>query len=129
MSCLYCGGVKRLGTEHLVPRTRGGLDIPENLFKACGSCNASKSDRLPSEWRDDLPIEIYALERHALSLHPKVTPRAKDLKTQKQKIINIRCTEAQKELLEKVAASEGMGPSTWLLSTGLRAARQKEDQR
>jgi hypothetical protein len=74
MSCLYCGGTEKLGIEHLVPKTRGGLNIPENIFQACRKCNASKNKRLPSEWRKDLPPKVYALERRALHLHPPVRP-------------------------------------------------------
>lgn len=43
----------------------------------------------------------------------------------KDAIINVRCTKKQKALMEKIAAHEGLGLSTWLLRTGLLAA-QKE---
>lgn len=132
MTCLYCGGTEKLGTEHLVPRARGGLDIPENIFQACKKCNSSKGNRLPSEWRDDLSPEIYDLERRALGLHPKVPPRKKrDTQVLKEETINVRCTEQQKELLEEIAASQGMGVSTWLLYLGLTDAnrRKQEDRR
>lgn len=125
-ACLYCGGNEKLGKEHLVPRTRGGLDIPENIFLACRKCNASKSDRLPSEWRKNLPPEIYELERLALHLHPKIPPRRRNKRVQKEKVFNVRCTEEQKELLDEVAARQGMGISTWLLHLGLADAQTRQ---
>lgn len=128
MNCLYCGGVKRLGTEHLVPRTRGGLNIPENLFKACGSCNSSKSDRLPSEWRSDLSPEIYELERRALILQ-KLLPRPRSIRPLKEAVFSVRCTESQREILEEIASSKGMGLSTWVLHTALVTAETKEARR
>lgn len=74
VNCLYCGGTEKLGTDHVVPRTRGGRNIPENTVRACRRCNASKNARLPSEWRKDLPPKVYAIERRAVRLHPKIRP-------------------------------------------------------
>jgi HNH endonuclease len=128
MTCLYCGGDKKLANEHMVPRSRGGLDIPENIFRACQRCNSSKGDRLPSEWRADLPTNIRQLERIALSFHPKLLPRKKNRKAQKQQVINVRCTGPQKIMLEKIAASRGMGVSTWLLYQGLVDAEQRQEK-
>ena len=127
MRCLYCGTIEHLGVEHLVPRARGGLDIDGNVFCACVSCNASKGDRLPSEWRSGLPAEVYELEKIAVFLHPSVKARkskvVKNKLVPKNEIINIRCTNEQKAVIEKTAWSEGLGASTWLLQLGLRVAR------
>ncbi len=124
MNCLYCGGSEKLGTDHIVPKSRGGLDIPDNLFTACLRCNARKSSRLPSEWREDLPAYIYAIEKKALSLHPPLKqPSKKDRKTE---VISIKCTTQQKAMLDAVAAREGLGLSTWVLRLGLVAAQELE---
>ena len=52
--CYYCE--ERVGedyhVDHLVPLSRGGLDIPENIVIACPTCNLSKADKLPHEWAD-----------------------------------------------------------------------------
>ena len=50
-SCTYCGitGVK-LQRDHIIPRSRGGSDDPENLTPACRPCNMSKGTKLLSEW-------------------------------------------------------------------------------
>ena len=51
--CVYCGTGVRLesmAVDHVVPLSRSGTNVPENLVTACKSCNAQKSDRLPHEW-------------------------------------------------------------------------------
>jgi len=50
----------------------------------------------------------------------------KNVKKPKEDIINVRCTTDQKNLLESIAASEGLGVSTWLLHTGLRVAKERQ---
>ncbi|MFD9420224.1 HNH endonuclease [Streptomyces goshikiensis] len=44
--------LKRQATlDHVVPRTRGGLDAADNVAVACRTCNSSKQDLIfPSEW-------------------------------------------------------------------------------
>lgn len=48
--CNFCGSIKNLAVDHLIPRKKGGLDISENLVWACRSCNSSKSARDFLEW-------------------------------------------------------------------------------
>jgi len=36
--------------DHVLPRSRGGGDELDNLVLCCHGCNASKSNRTPSEW-------------------------------------------------------------------------------
>lgn len=52
--CAYCGRRReelgpreRLTRDHLVPRSRGGLDVWLNVVTACSSCNHRKDDRSP----------------------------------------------------------------------------------
>ena len=50
-SCQYCGDefhTKDLTFDHVVPRSRGGKTNWENIVAACRSCNAHKSDKMPS---------------------------------------------------------------------------------
>lgn len=49
--CTYCGSDENLQCDHIHPRAKGGADVLSNLTTACRSCNASKRDRLLSEWR------------------------------------------------------------------------------
>jgi HNH endonuclease len=123
MKCLYCQSTTNLHTEHLIPRSRGGRNVEGNLFRACRLCNTSKGNRLPSEWRKDLPPEIYELEKAALKLHPMIKARKSDRFTPKDTCINVRCTKEQKSKIETIAWSQGLGASTWLLSLGLRVER------
>ena len=45
--CVYCGdGSSRLTLDHVVPRSRGGQSVWENVVTACGPCNLRKGDRL-----------------------------------------------------------------------------------
>jgi hypothetical protein len=42
--CIYCGGGGRLTVEHMIPRSRGGPDHPDNAVWVCGACNSRKGD-------------------------------------------------------------------------------------
>ena len=51
-ACQYCG--KRipkadLTLDHVVPRSRGGVDSWDNLVLACMPCNIRKANRTPEE--------------------------------------------------------------------------------
>lgn len=129
MSCAYCGSTDKLGVEHVVPRSRGGLDAPENKVQACRRCNSSKGDKLPSEWRDGLSENIYEIERLALSIHKTLKPRMMRGKTvKKDTSINVRMTTQQRMVLEAMSEREGLGLSTWLLNKGLLLAAQEQQR-
>ncbi len=71
--CQYCG---RRGTafdltlDHIMPKSRGGRTVAENLVAACRICNNRKGDRTPDEARMPLltnPCALYyGLERAEL---------------------------------------------------------------
>jgi len=46
--CQYCGGVAD-SIDHVMPRSRGGLHVWENVAAACRRCNLDKRDRTPDE--------------------------------------------------------------------------------
>jgi len=48
--CIYCGREKTLTVEHILPRSRGGPDSPDNAVFVCRECNSSKGDRRLYEW-------------------------------------------------------------------------------
>jgi 5-methylcytosine-specific restriction endonuclease McrA len=52
--CYYCNNP--LGDDyeldHVVPLSRGGSNLPDNIVMACKPCNRSKHDKLPHEWKD-----------------------------------------------------------------------------
>ena len=46
--CGYCGGVAD-SIDHVLPRSRGGKNVWENVIAACRPCNLHKRDRTPEE--------------------------------------------------------------------------------
>lgn len=48
--CAYCGSDGPLQEEHVVPVSKGGPHIIENIVPACQSCNASKGDAEVDVW-------------------------------------------------------------------------------
>jgi len=47
-TCQYCGGHAE-SIDHVIPRSRGGEHIWENVVAACRRCNTRKMNKLPSE--------------------------------------------------------------------------------
>lgn len=51
-TCAYCGDVldpRKLQAEHIMPASRGGGWIWQNLASSCSTCNTLKRDRTPEE--------------------------------------------------------------------------------
>ena len=51
-TCQYCGrqpGKAHLTIDHILPRSRGGETVWENMVAACGPCNRRKGNRTPEE--------------------------------------------------------------------------------
>jgi 5-methylcytosine-specific restriction endonuclease McrA len=46
--CQYCGSHAE-DVDHVVPKSRGGAHVWENVVAACRRCNARKQDRTPKE--------------------------------------------------------------------------------
>src|SRR5881296_3991216 len=47
--CVYCGSSGRLTLDHVVPRSRGGDSVWENVVTSCAPCNLRKGDKLVHE--------------------------------------------------------------------------------
>ncbi len=47
--CVYCGSANKLTLDHVVPRSRGGTSVWENVVTSCAPCNLRKGNRLPEE--------------------------------------------------------------------------------
>ena len=45
--CQYCGSDRHLTVDHVVPRSKGGLDAWDNVVTSCAHCNRKKADRTP----------------------------------------------------------------------------------
>lgn len=51
-SCQYCGatpGPSGLTYDHVIPRSRGGKTVWDNIATCCIPCNRKKADRTPEE--------------------------------------------------------------------------------
>ena len=43
--CQYCGSTKHLTIDHIIPKSKGGMDTWLNLVVACSVCNTKKGDK------------------------------------------------------------------------------------
>ena len=60
-TCQYCGSRKPgLTVDHVIPRSRGGKSVWENIVASCATCNRRKGSHLPRE----------------IAMHPRTKPRA-----------------------------------------------------
>ena len=51
-TCQYCStqpGKNHLTVDHVIPRSKGGLTVWENVVTACATCNQRKGNRMPHE--------------------------------------------------------------------------------
>lgn len=50
--CQYCGakpGTQNLTYDHVIPRSKGGKTVWDNIATCCIKCNGKKADRTPAE--------------------------------------------------------------------------------
>ena len=67
--CVYCGTAGgRLTLDHVIPRSKGGDSVWENVVTACAPCNLRKGDRLLEEVGDVAPSATASTGAGAL--HP-----------------------------------------------------------
>ena len=59
-TCQYCGRTTHLTVDHVVPRSRGGRSVWENIVTSCAPCNRRKGDRTTVE----------------INMHPRRKPKA-----------------------------------------------------
>lgn len=77
--CQYCGG-RAESIDHVVPRSRGGGHIWENVVAACRRCNTRKMNRLPTEAGLKLSRKPFEPQDHiwifslASDIHPSWEP-------------------------------------------------------
>jgi hypothetical protein len=65
--CAYCGsrfGGSSLEMEHVIPSSRGGRTIWQNVVSACRSCNQRKGNRSPEDAKMPLLYVPYVPNRH-----------------------------------------------------------------
>lgn len=44
--CAYCGNSRDLTIDHILPKSKGGLNTWENMVTCCSRCNVIKGDKL-----------------------------------------------------------------------------------
>ena len=59
-ACQYCGDGDELTFDHLIPRSRGGRTVWENVVTSCAACNLEKGGRTPRESGMHPAIDPYA---------------------------------------------------------------------
>jgi hypothetical protein len=117
--CIYCGAKGPLTTDHILPLSRGGLDIPDNAIRVCKSCNSSKGSKRLYEWKglkakDEIPrIAEGKYLKLLYDLHEKRGTLNVDKKELDQKMCPIcdlkpRCIEDDTEGQLTVYCLEGM---------------------
>jgi CRISPR/Cas system Type II protein with McrA/HNH and RuvC-like nuclease domain len=55
--CVYCGqsDKRTLTLDHVIPKSKGGKDVWENLVTACKKCNLEKADLTLEEYGKTIP--------------------------------------------------------------------------
>jgi len=57
--CGYCGSKNNLTIDHIIPKSKGGLNTWDNLVTSCFRCNSIKDNKTPSEAGMRLRIKPY----------------------------------------------------------------------
>lgn len=70
--CAYCGGVPDT-EDHIIPRSKGGVNAWWNLLPCCWSCNQLKADRPLKEFLKDNKKKIKQIYKWKSTL-PKSCP-------------------------------------------------------
>ena len=57
--CLYCGNVKDLTVDHVIPKSKGGKNDWKNLVTCCKPCNLKKDNKSIKEVEFELEYQPY----------------------------------------------------------------------
>ncbi len=66
--CQYCGISEDLTFDHVIPRSKGGTTLWNNVVAACSPCNLRKGGKLPNQakmWPRQAPIQPTVHQLHA----------------------------------------------------------------
>jgi hypothetical protein len=72
--CLYCGSTENLTVDHIIPRSKGGKNILDNVTKACDFCNLFKSSHDITQFYEKVinyRFTSYYMFHQSLKLHRK----------------------------------------------------------
>lgn len=101
--CVFC---RALATtrDHLVPRSRGGLEHLDNLRPCCKPCNAAKADMTPAEWLGEAcPAEFAGL----VAPRPRPPHEVKRREAMADRARRTKERQRRAELLEALADQAG----------------------
>jgi hypothetical protein len=59
--CAYCNSEENLTLDHIIPQSKGGLDVTQNVVCCCHSCNHSKGHTPWQKWYEEQ--EFFTQER------------------------------------------------------------------
>lgn len=69
-TCAYCKSKENLTVDHIIPQSRQGEDIWENLITSCLRCNLKKGNRTPKEAGMQLHFQPYKpYNKMSLTIH------------------------------------------------------------
>ena len=51
--CAYCKSEEKLTIDHVIPQSKGGTNMIDNVICCCGSCNRSKAHSDWEQWYKD----------------------------------------------------------------------------
>jgi 5-methylcytosine-specific restriction endonuclease McrA len=94
--CCYCGQTKsarELNYDHVVPRSKGGRTVWENIVTSCYACNTRKGQRTPKE---------AGMRMHFQPHRPRVLPMTQPLLVSVDKM-----PEAWKPYLDSARTAAG----------------------
>lgn len=78
-ACAYCGYEDPVMTvDHILPRSRGGQDLLENLLPACRKCNYSRGNRMgnsDNNASNELTGRFFGIPRTPPTLHELNPPK------------------------------------------------------
>lgn len=99
-TCRYCGvyaPFAQLVVDHVMPRSRGGQDVMENLVTACDPCNSGKSAALPESWLV-AEIEEAAREWQGIALPEPDEDDLREMEMYQQSLYELEALPAEEAL-------------------------------
>ena len=88
--CVYCGE-KGDTIDHVIPKSKGGLDIPENTVCCCLHCNLEKNNYDVTKFLNDRLLKKEKVNIESI-LHNMVLKKYLDFDYQKQKFVTQNVT-------------------------------------
>jgi len=92
--CQYCGvhiGMRSGTRDHVIPRSKGGLDVIENVVAACKRCNSTKDNLSLRDFEEKFGFTLKK-KPVPLSEEEKIMAALKGFKA-KEKTVWVKCLE------------------------------------